>query len=50
MELATQAHLTPMLSAAFATAALSEFPGPLFGVPFTIEQAQKALEMAINKF
>jgi len=50
MELATQAHLTPMLSGAFATAALSEFPGPLFGVPFTTDQARKALEMAINNF
>ncbi len=48
MELATQAHLTPMLSGAFATAALSEFPGPLFGVSFTAQEARKALEMAIN--
>jgi len=48
MELATQAHLTPMLSGGFTTAALSEFPGPLFGVPFTTQQARKALEIAIN--
>ena len=48
MELATQAHLTPMLSGALATAALSEFPGPLFGVSFTAQEARKSLEMAIN--
>ena len=48
MELATQAHLTPMLSGAWATAALSEFPGPLFGVSFTAQEARKALEIAIN--
>ncbi len=48
MELAAQAHLTPILSGAFATAALSEFPGPLFGMSFTAQEARKALEKAIN--
>jgi 8-hydroxy-5-deazaflavin:NADPH oxidoreductase len=48
MILATQAHLTPMLSGAFATAALSKFPGPLFGLCFATQQARKSLEIAIN--
>jgi predicted dinucleotide-binding enzyme len=48
MDLATQAHLTPMLSGPFATSALSEFPGPLFGIPFTPQEAQEELEKAIN--
>ena len=48
MKLATQANLAPMLSGSFATAALSEFPGPLFGIPFTTQEARKSLEIAIR--
>ncbi|MBI1879558.1 MAG: NAD(P)-binding domain-containing protein [Chloroflexi bacterium] len=49
MDLASQAHLTPLLSGGLATAGLSEFPGPLFGIPFTtIQSAHEALTKAVN--
>lgn len=47
MQLASEAHLTPLLSGALETAPLSEFPGPLFGIPFdSTHTAHEALMKA----
>jgi predicted dinucleotide-binding enzyme len=49
MQLAREALLTPLLTGGFNTASLSEFPGPLFGIPFTtVEEAREALKKSIG--
>lgn len=49
MQLAIQAKLAPMRSGSFATATLSEFPGALFGIPFTLQEARESLEAALSR-
>jgi predicted dinucleotide-binding enzyme len=41
------ARLDPMPTGLFATSRLSEFPGPLFGLAFTREEAETALQQAL---
>lgn len=49
MQLAREAHLTPLFSGGFETAALSEYPGPLFGIPYThLQDAQEALTQTLG--
>lgn len=48
MVLARQAHLTPLLTGDLATAVLSEFPGPLFGIPFSLQEAREVLATAVR--
>jgi predicted dinucleotide-binding enzyme len=48
MGLLSQADLDPLATGAFATARFSEFPGPLFGLAFSREEAEAALSALGN--